>query len=106
MKRTIITIFVVFILIVVGIWGGIAFEKQHLKNQVEDYLLNKGYKSDEIQYIKPFFGKAPLSSVRVIFNDEPNVIYYYRNDKGIRQFGTPTEVTNTHTNIDFKHQEK
>ncbi|WP_052675726.1 DUF3139 domain-containing protein [Paenibacillus sp. IHBB 10380] len=96
-------IFSILVILVVMLFGFVEFKKHSLKVKVQDYLVTKGYKNEEIQSITTYFSKLPPFSAKVIFSDEPEIIYYYMNDKGIRQYGTPTGQTNS--TVKFKHKE-
>lgn len=87
--------------------GFINFEKYKLKRDVEEYLLMKGYKSSDIISITTHYGKLPSFGARVIFADEPEVMYFYLEDTdGVRQYATPANLGSDKTNSVFKHQEK
>ncbi|WP_289143065.1 DUF3139 domain-containing protein [uncultured Brevibacillus sp.] len=105
MKNKIIVSILLIILVVVGFIGFVNFKLYRLEKDVQAYLISKGYKNDEIESITTHFAKVPVYSARVIFSDETNVIYYYLDEDGIRQFGTPTDVNGRNIDLQFKHQE-
>ncbi|TPG73490.1 DUF3139 domain-containing protein [Brevibacillus laterosporus] len=50
-----------------------------LEKDTFHYLISeKGYKETEIKSISGKISKAPVYSIEVIFNDEPDVTYIYR----------------------------
>lgn len=50
-----------------------------LENKVHNYLvMEKGIENSNISSIKGIFSKVPLFSVEVVFTDESDVRYYYR----------------------------
>jgi hypothetical protein len=110
MKKIIILI---ICLVIVASGFFVAFinlEKKQLKADVEEYLLQRGYKNSDITSINTYFGKMPFFSAKVIFNDEEQVEYFYLKDKGqIKQFSTPLVDGSRNYNIidkKFKHLEK
>jgi len=63
------------------------FLVQNYKNTINDeimsYLVNDiGYEENEIYKISTHIGKAPLVSTTVIFNDERDSRYFYREENG------------------------
>lgn len=92
----------IILLIVLSV-GYVNLKKYQLKQDVQTYLLSQGYKSSDIQSITTHFAKAPVFSARVVFSDESNIIYYYLDEDGIRQFGAPTNMNGKNSNQSFKH---
>jgi hypothetical protein len=75
-------IVVVSILIVTFALGAalyINFKQNSLESRIFEYLTTqKHYEKDEISTIDGVIGKLPFYQVRVIFKDEPNNVYIYR----------------------------
>ena len=58
----------------------VQFKKQMYENRVEHFLFEEmAYKPEEIQSIESYwhFAGLPSYEVRVIFSDDPNVVYSY-----------------------------
>lgn len=50
---------------------------------MEEYLIeDKGYDLQEIKSIEGIFSKLPVWSVRVVFEDESEINYYYQIESG------------------------
>lgn len=100
---------VLLLLIILGLvtYSVLIFKENQLKEDVKQYLLDdRGYKESDIADIKSRIAKAPVFSVEVIFSDELNVVYYYRNRDGkIIQYGTPTSSDDNVNMESLKHIE-
>lgn len=100
---------VLLLLAIVGLvtYFTLVFKENQLKEDVRQYLLDdRGYKENDIADIKSRIAKAPVFSVEVIFSDELNVVYYYRDRDGkIIQYGTPTSLDNNVNMESLKHVE-
>ncbi|MDF2066532.1 DUF3139 domain-containing protein [Bacillus sp. Cr_A10] len=84
--------------------GYVDIKKKHMEKKVETYLIeNKGYDAQEIKSIEGLFSKMPVWSVRVIFEDESNINYYYQieSDKVIQTREYPAKNVNTSFLQDF-----
>ncbi|WP_225986052.1 hypothetical protein [Psychrobacillus glaciei] len=58
-------------------------KKNSLEKQAEEYLTEgKGYGLQEIKSIESVFSKLPVWSVRVVFEDESKINYYYQIKSG------------------------
>ncbi|WP_339240587.1 DUF3139 domain-containing protein [Paenibacillus sp. FSL R5-0517] len=110
MKKYLLITLCIVILVSLLLILFVNLEKKQLKTEVNDYLLQTGYKNSDITSIKTFFGRMPYFSARVVFKDEENVEYFYVKDSGeIKQFSTP--LVNGSRNYsdkdqDFKHLEQ
>ncbi|WP_186579777.1 DUF3139 domain-containing protein [Aquibacillus kalidii] len=70
--------------------------KDEIRKDVSSYLHEQGYNKEEIKKIEGFRSKTGYEA-RVIFNDEPEVTYFYTYDKkygGVLQEGVNTSKTN------------
>lgn len=59
-------------------FGYIESKKGLLEEEVYEYLYSKGYEEEDIRSLDGKFGTLPLFAVDVIFVNEPEVIYTYR----------------------------
>ncbi|QYR20902.1 DUF3139 domain-containing protein [Paenibacillus sp. sptzw28] len=100
------TIVVVSILIVAFTVGAalyINFKLNSLESRIFQYLTTqKHYEKDEISNIDGAIGKLPFYQIRVIFKDEPNNVYIYReaNNRIVQIY--PDESKDSG---EFKHKE-
>jgi len=81
MKKYILIIFV-FLLVFIGFFGYSEYKKvEDFKNEVVDYLNNKGFTPEEYstpKYVKREVMKGlRVKSIEIIFNEERNYIYSY-----------------------------
>ncbi|WP_241669429.1 DUF3139 domain-containing protein [Paenibacillus sp. CFBP13512] len=82
-KKTWITILSVVVILGVTVHFGLNYYKDKVTQEVISYLVDeKGYKSTDIDEIKTYIGKAPVVSTSVIFKDEPNAMYMYKEEAG------------------------
>ena len=94
-RKEVLTILMIVVLLIVGLFGFLSFEKYALKKDVKELLVEQGYSEDDLVSLTAHSGKVPRLSVRVIFADEPNTIYYYTKNKNrvenkVYQVGFPT----------------
>ncbi|MEO2208148.1 DUF3139 domain-containing protein [Paenibacillus pabuli] len=110
MKKIFLITFGLVILVSLLLILFVNLEKKQLKTEVNNYLLQNGYKTSDIASINTFFGRMPFFSARVVFKDEENVEYFYLKDSGeIKQFSTPLVNGSRNYNDkdqDFKHLEQ
>ncbi|WP_043930641.1 hypothetical protein [Bacillus sp. EB01] len=88
MKKYISIIFVFLFLFIGFFWYSEYKKVEDFKNEVVDYLNNKGFTPEEYsapKYVKEEVMKGlKVASIEIIFNEETNYIYYYgRTSDGI-----------------------
>lgn len=82
--------------------------KIYYANRVTSYLVEEEhYSKEELESVKGIWGlKLPEFYVKVIFKDEPDVIYIYFAHNEVLQFDhiiTPEGLEKGITNADLKH---
>ncbi|MED0671160.1 DUF3139 domain-containing protein [Aneurinibacillus aneurinilyticus] len=79
MKKREIIIFLLVIALISTPFIYIKTTLTSLENKVHNYLvMEKGIEDSNISSIKGLVGKAPLFAVEVVFTDESDVRYFYR----------------------------
>ncbi|MCP3776637.1 DUF3139 domain-containing protein [Paenibacillus sp. MZ04-78.2] len=107
MKKILLSILLILILIIGGIYGYIQIKLNDLEKKMLLYLVEtKHYKESDILNIKGKFGKMPTYVINVVFKNEPEVTYNYtlRDDQQWIQLG-PSDgdiERNKYTHIDEK----
>ncbi|WP_338553469.1 DUF3139 domain-containing protein [Paenibacillus sp. KS-LC4] len=107
-RKKVVLFFAILVFLLIILYAFFSIKEYQLKKSVVDYLKEKNYQESEILSIDTSIAKAPVFSARVIFFDEPDIIYYYRNKDGkIIQYGTPSNLKSTNNTDEqsFKHQE-
>ncbi|GAA0348890.1 DUF3139 domain-containing protein [Bacillus horti] len=86
-KKSFLYSFIILIILLLIIpYALIKYNLHVLENRVVNYLVEeKGYQQNELQSVNGAFGKLPLLSVWVIFEDEPHIQYQYVERESIRQ---------------------
>jgi hypothetical protein len=102
-----LSIGILVIVIPISIFVFIKINLYSLQKATTHYLLfDKGLEKTSIMSIKPVFGKAPIFSVRVIFKDEPDNIYYYFKKENGQVFQHSHSSSSIDNNNKYKYVEK
>jgi len=105
MKKTLI---IILLFIIVGNFTYIYTNKIKINHKMETYLKDKGDKDSEVKSteVSHSFINVFLSynewTVSVMYNDEPNAIYYYNYSKGSI---SPGGISGRTKNNVYKHAE-
>ncbi|WP_052088278.1 DUF3139 domain-containing protein [Paenibacillus wynnii] len=99
--------FLIIVIIILGV-GLLTIHsyKNNLNEEIVKYLAEKGYSQNEILKVYTEFGKLPLVSTTVIFQDEVNARYFYRKENGrIYQYSC-APLRGVDPEYKYKHEEK
>ena len=102
MKRNHIILTVILLLLSLFSYIFVKVKLSNLRNEVYNHLEEQGYTNNDLNSVKAIFSKQPVFGVKVIFKDEPRVIYMYTRINGdiVQKYHT------TISNYSYKHLEK
>ncbi|MFD7525317.1 DUF3139 domain-containing protein [Paenibacillus chitinolyticus] len=74
---------VAFLVLILGVSAAIKITFVKKEVAVKNYLINEmKYKDNEIRSARGVVGSLPTFAVKVVFSDEPEVEYFYKEESG------------------------